>query len=367
MKTRFLAIACCIFPLIPVAQSIRDKLGAAISLLEADPQFKHAAISLLVKDANTGISLFDKNSRVGMVPASCLKVVTSVVAMDLLGKDYSYKTVLSYNGTIKNGVLDKPLYLSASGDPTLGSWRWKHTNRQSVMNKIFQSVQQAGITSFPGIIVDVSAWGSQTIPNGWVWEDIGNYYGAGCSALNWNENQFDILLKPGKKIGDKVEIISKNTAGKERLVSELTTASKGSGDQAYAYYSLDNSNIYLRGTIPLGTESFSIKAAAANGVSHFAESVQAEIKKSGSTDSVFIIACSEACAAFTSSTAVPICTFESPGLDSINYWFLKKSINLYGEALVKSIGFEISKSGTTDSGISVIRDFWSKKGISKPL
>ncbi len=366
MKSWFPAIAICIFPLFAFAQNIGEKLSTAISILEADPQFKHAAISLLVKDAKTGISLFDKNSRVGMVPASCQKIVTSITAMDLLGKDYTYKTVLSYTGSIMNGKLDKPLFVSASGDPTLGSSRWNHTNRQSVMNKIFRSLEQAGIKSFPGIIVDVSAWGTQTIPNGWVWEDIGNYYGAGCGAFNWNENQFDILLKPGKNIGEKVEIISKNTAGKQNLVSELKTASKGSGDQAYAFYSLDNSKIYLRGTIPLSTEPFSIKAAAANGITHFSESIQEELRNSGSTDSVYITACTESCAAFTTSTAKPLCSFVSPGLDSINYWFLKKSVNLYGEALVKSIGFEISKSGTTDSGISVIRDFWSNKGISKP-
>lgn len=366
MKTSLLALACFSFPVMTFAQSIGQKLNSAISILEADHQFKYAGISLLVKDAKTGITLFDKNSRVGMVPASCLKIVTSVSALDLLGKDFTYKTALSYNGPIKQGMLEAPLYISASGDPTFGSWRWNHTNSQSVLNKIVASLKQSGIKSFPGIVIDVSGWGTQTIPRGWVWEDIGNYYGAGSGAFNWIENQFDIVLKPGKNIGDKVEIISKNTAGKERLVSELITASKGSGDQAYVYYSLNNSTVYLRGTIPAGTQSFSIKAAAADGISYFSESINEELNKSGFTDSCIITSCAGACTELTNGAAKPLCIFESPNLDSINYWFLKKSVNLYGEAFVKSIGFEKSKSGTTDSGISVIRDFWSNKGISKP-
>ena len=55
----------------------------------------------------------------------------------------------------------------------------------------------------------------------------------------------------------------------------------------------------------------------------------------------------------------------SPSLDSINYWFLKKSINLYGEALVKTIAYEKEKFGSTEKGIELIKDFWNKNGIEK--
>lgn len=51
---------------------------------------------------------------------------------------------------------------------------------------------------------------------------------------------------------------------------------------------------------------------------------------------------------------VMIDTVYSPRLDSINYWFLRKSINLYGEALVTTLG-----------GVSVLQDFWAGRGIEK--
>jgi D-alanyl-D-alanine carboxypeptidase/D-alanyl-D-alanine-endopeptidase (penicillin-binding protein 4) len=60
-----------------------------------------------------------------------------------------------------------------------------------------------------------------------------------------------------------------------------------------------------------------------------------------------------------------IATFQSPSLDSINYWFLKKSINLYGEALVKTMGDKVKNTASTDSGVDVIRTFWAGKGIEK--
>ena len=60
-----------------------------------------------------------------------------------------------------------------------------------------------------------------------------------------------------------------------------------------------------------------------------------------------------------------IYTLTSPTFDSINYWFLKKSVNLFGEAFVKTIAYERSGVGSTDSGISIIKDLWSKKGIER--
>ena len=42
--------------------------------------------------------------------------------------------------------------------------------------------------------------------DGWIWEDIGNYYGAGVSGLNWHENQYDRKIKIARgREGDSVE------------------------------------------------------------------------------------------------------------------------------------------------------------------
>ena len=50
--------------------------------------------SLYVIDAKTGKVVFDKNSQIGLAPASTQKIITSVTAFELLGKDYRYKTEL---------------------------------------------------------------------------------------------------------------------------------------------------------------------------------------------------------------------------------------------------------------------------------
>ena len=56
-------------------------------------------------------------------------------------------------------------------------------------------------------------------------------------------------------------------------------------------------------------------------------------------------------------------THSSPPLDSMIYWFLKKSINLYGEALAKTFAFQKSGLGETEKGVEIVRKFWKEKGI----
>ncbi len=52
-----------------------------------------------------------------MAPASCQKTITSATAMELLGPQYRYRTILGYDGEIANGALNGNLYIIGSGRP----------------------------------------------------------------------------------------------------------------------------------------------------------------------------------------------------------------------------------------------------------
>ena len=358
----YLAYSATVFP-----QEMQNRLEHAISSLQLDTQFEHAVISLYVQDSKTGKPVYDRNSQAGLTPASCQKIVTSASAFELLGKDYTYQTVFSYDGTISNNVLNGNLYFTGSGDPTFGSWRWKQTSEVFIMDKMVAEIERLHINGIKDFIIDNTKWGSQAIPDGWVWQDIGNYYGAGCSAFNWHENQYDIVLKPGDKTGETVHILSANPLALLKTINELTTAAKGTGDQAYVYYSPYSMVNFLRGTVPLGIDSLVIGASSIDGVALFKNNAMIYLDKAGVNRSKGKIGLP---GYFTDGihdkkNENVICRFTSPPLDSINFWFLKKSINLYGEAFVKTIGWEKKQSGSTDTGVNIIKDFWSMQGIEK--
>jgi D-alanyl-D-alanine carboxypeptidase/D-alanyl-D-alanine-endopeptidase (penicillin-binding protein 4) len=84
-----------------------------------------------VINAKKGEVVFDKNSQVGLAPASTQKIITAATAFELLGKDYRYKTELGHDGKIEKEVLRGNLYIVGSGDPTLGSWRFATTRDTS--------------------------------------------------------------------------------------------------------------------------------------------------------------------------------------------------------------------------------------------
>ena len=372
MKTIYLGFGL-LASVISFGQKQADRLAAAFKTFETDTQFKHAIISLYVVDSKTGKPLFDKNSQVGLAPASCLKVITSAAAFELLGKDYRYKTELRYSGYIKDTVLRGNLYLLGYGDPTLGSWRYDGTGEQTLLTRWLGVLEQKKIKSMRHFIVDDSRFSSQLIPGGWVWEDVGNYYGAGAGALNWRENQFDIILKAGDESGKYVEVVKKypsNYAGP--FINELKTAVKGSGDNTNIYLPVGNDEWLLTGTIPAGEKKFKISGAIQDPSSflweEFTRSLDSVKIELNWVEKKYLVKKNEL---FDRTKKIDTLHMElldryfSPPLDSINYWFLQKSINLYGEAFVKTIAYEKTGFGATDTGINIIKDFWNKNGIEK--
>ncbi|MEJ7675379.1 MAG: D-alanyl-D-alanine carboxypeptidase [Chitinophagaceae bacterium] len=111
-----------------------QKLNDAIIKLQVDSQFKHGIISMYVVETKTGKIIFEKNSQIGLAPASCLKVITAATAFELLGSNYTYQTKLGYEGKIDSGFLKGNIYIVGSGDPTLGSWRYNDTKENIVID-----------------------------------------------------------------------------------------------------------------------------------------------------------------------------------------------------------------------------------------
>jgi serine-type D-Ala-D-Ala carboxypeptidase/endopeptidase (penicillin-binding protein 4) len=367
MKRIFFIIAYSLMVVGSKAQTINQKLQKAFATFERDSQLKHAISSLYVIDANTGQVVFDKNSQTGLAPASTQKIITSVTAFELLGKDYRYKTELGYEGNIAGNFLKGDLYFLGSGDPTLGSWRWESTKENVVIEKFYQAIKNTGMSKMAGLVyADISKWENRSINDGWIWQDIGNYYGAGVSAFIWRENQFDIHLKSGKKIGDPVVITSMvpHTVYLNNYISLLTSAAKGTGDNAYA----NLAPRLLRGTIPVDENDFVISAAFENGHVQFAWSfTDTLISRNFGKEilpSIIDNTVLERRKNFDKNGKI-IYTHYSPSLDSIIYWFNKKSINLYGEALIKTFAYEKQGFGSTDSGVVIVKKFWKEKGMDE--
>jgi serine-type D-Ala-D-Ala carboxypeptidase/endopeptidase (penicillin-binding protein 4) len=352
------------------AQNIDAKLAAAIKKLETDAQFKHAILSMYVVDGKTGKVIFEKNAQIGLAPASCQKVVTSVSAFEMLGKEYRYKTFVGKDYSSKADKSDAGcLFIIGNGDPTLGSWRWRNTSDTFLFTKILNTLKQNGYYNFgEDLVIEDYLYGTSVLPDGWIWQDIGNYYGAGCFSLNWKENQYELLLQPNNKVGFPAEIVKvKPFIDDVVYENKIRTGKAGSGDNAYIYAAPFSNIITTSGTIPQQLKPFSISGSMQNPSKVLASELLSYLTKNKITfkGSSYSALERELNAVSRHKSTHIIDSIQSPPFDSINYWFLKKSVNLYGEAFVKTIAYEKTKFGSTDTGIAIIKDFWSKNGIEK--
>ncbi|WP_316785513.1 D-alanyl-D-alanine carboxypeptidase/D-alanyl-D-alanine-endopeptidase [Pedobacter frigiditerrae] len=360
-----IALSLNVFAQFPIA-----KLEQAYQNLVNDEQAKYAITSLCVLDAQSGKVIFAKNENIGLATASTLKTITSATAFSVLGKDFKYQTTLAYSGKITpDGTLQGDLIIIGAGDPTLGSWRYEQTKENAVLNQWVSAIKNAGIKKIEGTIIgDDSLWGTQTMPEGWIWQDMGNYYGAGSSALAWRENQFDIHLKPGGSIGADVSIQKTvPTMPYLKVINELKTGSSGSGDNAYAYLPPFGNLAYLRGTWGMGISKTGISLAMPDPAFDAAYRLQDTLLRLNITSS------KEATTArrlglegkTLPNVSQKIATVSSPTLSEIIYWFNKKSVNLYGEQLLRTIAWKLGKTPSTRNGASSVINFWSAKGIDK--
>jgi len=367
MMRKLLPLSFCLITGLASAQSLKQNLQIAYNRLQQDSQSRYASISLTVLDAKTGEQVFAANPNTGLATASTLKTITAITAFNILGKDYQYTTSLLYNGIIDaKGTLTGDVVIHGSGDPTLGSWRYAETKEQVILSQWVEAIRKAGIKKINGrVIGDDSAFGTQSIPDGWIWQDIGNYYGAGTSGLCWRENQFDIKLKTGK-IGTPVSVLT--TVPQTPYIdlrSELINAEAGTGDRSYAYLPVQNNVMYMRGTYAADQTKKSISVAIPDPAFDVAYRLADTLKRLR----IDVVQGPESVKTITAKNMVLptgetlLVNHLSPKLSRIVYWLDQKSINLYAEQLLKTIAQASGKKVSTPSGVEVEQNFWQARGI----
>jgi len=361
MKTFYIIIGL-MLPVFSFSQDIGKQLGTAMEKLQADEQFSHSLLGMYVVENKTGKVVYEKNSGIGMAPASCLKVVTSAAAFELMGQAFRYTTPVK----IHSREAYTQLIFEGSGDPTLGSKRWTTTQANSIYTRITAVLKKKNISTLHSSIqVSSNGFTYQPVPDGWVWQDIGNYFGAGAWAFNWMENKYELSLASGNSLGDPTTV---NGFDPEEaaipMKNFITTGKKGSGDNAYLYTPPYATSSFATGTIPPGQQKFIVSGSLPDPALVFAKGLKSYVQKNGI--SITNIATTDVDVINESPvSSIVIDTIFSPSLDSMNFWFLKKSLNLFGEAFVKSMALKATGVGSTDSGVAVIRNYWNGRGIEK--
>lgn len=335
------------------------KLSKQIDSLLRDESLAHASWGICVMNTESNDVVFDYNSRQSLVPASTLKLVTSGAAINLLGHDYRFNTLLQYDGKIDHqGTLNGNLYIKGSGDPSFGSARFGPQNSlDSVFKRWLKVLKEKNIRQITGtVIADPDIFDAGNLPSGWMWGDIGNYYGVTASGLNVMENKYYVWFRPGMNLGDSASVVKiEPYIYGLNYINHVKTAASGTGDNVNIYGSPMTYLRFFEGTVPMGND-FTVRGSVPDPPYLAAILFYKYLIQNG------IDICMEPTTTVLDRYKNIVHDHDRKKLaesdinslpdiiTQLNYW----SINVYAESLLKLLGSEKGTEGSTKSGIRVL-------------
>ncbi|HEV7232313.1 MAG TPA: D-alanyl-D-alanine carboxypeptidase/D-alanyl-D-alanine-endopeptidase [Bacteroidia bacterium] len=344
-----------------------ETLKAEIYRLQDDPDLAHGTWGLCVLDVKKDSVMADYNSNTGFVPASSMKVVTTGAALALLGENFRYETKIQYDGTLDsvNGVVYGNVYIRGSGDPSLAS-KYFLKDKDSVMltQKWARQLVAKGIRKIEGsIIADAGVFEQDMVPDTWIWGDMGNYYGAGASGLNFRDNLYSVFYQSGSE-GDTARI-SRIYPPMPGMKMYSTVKAAGTKDNAYLYGAPYSNIRFAQGSIPPKRNDYQVDGSMPDPAYYCAFELDSILRMRGVRISEKPASLRDLKLAHKEVKKHRLLLFSeySPRLAEIVWWTNKKSVNLYAESLLKTIALRKNGLGTESGGTDAVASFWASKGV----
>ncbi len=323
----------------------------ALTSLSKSAPYIPAELAFSLFDPQTSRVVYEMNGAKSVVPASCMKAISTATCLHHLGPDHRFTT--RFEAVVTPGTTGSAehIVIRGGGDPTLGSDRVPGSPKaDELAAAVVEAARKAGIIEVRGdIVADDSYFPYEPVPDGWEWEDIANYYGAGPSGLCFHDNMYLLAFEPGPTVGSPASIlrVTPPLPGVE-WINGMKTGPAGSGDNGWIYGAPGTGRRWLRGTIPQG-KPFEIKGSMPDPGAALAEMLRVRLQAAG-------IRCSggarstEGKPFAPAGPAVPLLEHQSPPLLSILRILNKQSFNLYAEMMLMNTA-KAAGDGTRASGL----------------
>jgi serine-type D-Ala-D-Ala carboxypeptidase/endopeptidase (penicillin-binding protein 4) len=293
-------------------------------------EFANARWGVVAISLKDGRIACGRDARKLFTPASIQKALTAIVALDVLGANYRWKTsVYASNQIAPDGTLNGDLILYGTGAPDFDA---------KGLEKLIGDLQAKGLKRVTGnVIGDESYFRGSTIGSGWTWEELQWYYGAEASALSFNENKTSVHVENGvgKSMTDYVQVTVAPTP-------EGNTNTRSAG----LVRGLEDNNFYMWG----GNRNWGASVAVHNPAQWAAKNLKDALQKRG------VAVGGEAKSVNWKSenrldvnNAVELAFVESQPLGELIKRMNKRSVNIYAELILRTIGRRAGNSATDEN------------------
>lgn len=315
----------------------------------------------------SGDTIAEYGSLRKLLPASNTKLITTGLAVRVLGPEYTYSTAIGYAGRLAGGVLHGDLYIVGGGDPTIASRDPEALPADTLFSRWKTILDNAGIRRIEGDIIGDGRYFDGPIENAsWSYEDLGTYYGAGCNALSFHRNILNVNVVPGDRPGAPVKVTNLYPSLPWiEMRKTCITGPAGSGDNLYLFNTDLAPVAELRGSLAVDKgprkEECSFKFGALACASYFLDYLKkAGIEVGGEAADVDACGNIRTVGSFVRRERQPrpaedvagmsiIGSVESPSLGVIARITNSRSDNFYAETLLRTIARERTGSASYDS------------------
>lgn len=284
------------------------------------------------------------------IPASNMKLFTTIAALDRLGPAFQWKTEVYIDGQVNaGGILQGNLILKGNGDPSL---------TEEALQELAAAVKEKGIKQVNGnLLLDESYFDDVRLGTSWMWDDEPYGYSAQLSALAVHKNFVTATIAPGQKIGDAAKIALEPATSYLTLTNRAKTV-EGSKSDLTVERLRGKNEVIVTGTIGTKAAPYQEDVTMEDPAMFVGEiwkrQLLAQGVKLGPKAQVMKTAVTK---------GVPLTSHLSPTLGEIIVELNKESDNFYAEMLLKTLGATQKGKGSFEAGVETVSDVLKRAGI----
>jgi len=185
------------------------------------------SFSFVVQEVGANVITVEHNPREPMNPASAVKIITTLAALESLGPAFDWQTELYPLGPVTDGVLNGDLLMKGGGDPFLV---------EDQLRNMLKSLQRAGVEHINGNLVLDGSYFDSSVANGELIDNQGGRaYNTRPNAIISNfqamtfffyphPNGRDVIIHsdprlPNVKITNRLKLANRSCSGYQRGIS----------------------------------------------------------------------------------------------------------------------------------------------------
>jgi D-alanyl-D-alanine carboxypeptidase/D-alanyl-D-alanine-endopeptidase (penicillin-binding protein 4) len=262
------------------ARTALEALQAELDALFMAPAVQHAHWGIKVVSLRDRSVVYSQNPAEFLIPASNQKFLTTVAAAERLGWDFRFTTrVLATAPIGSDGTLNGDLIVVGDGDPTINP---RHPERWNAFDRWAMTLKEKGLRVVAGNIVgDDNAFAEPGWGVGWAWDNLQDGYGAPIGALQYNENQIEVMVGPGLSPGLPAIIATSPIGSGMVIVNSVQTAAADAVSAVDLARLPGTPHLHVRGQIAAGAKPVTVLGAVHNPTTFYLEGLREALGRHG--------------------------------------------------------------------------------------